>query len=183
MQPENAPDTAKPESDPAGGDGAAIARLAAMLSDPKFPTGDHAALRRMSPLAPGRAALALERALIGANVTVYGMEDARRWALIVHSLALARGRHDRGEPTGRKLFEIGLTEARLNQLLSADADTLFDLLPRLARRLAGQPANIDWLPLAQLARRVGVYEDRADETRLKIARDYARAQAAKEKAA
>jgi hypothetical protein len=35
-----------------------IARLAKHLSDPDFATGDHAALRRMDPRAPGRAAIA-----------------------------------------------------------------------------------------------------------------------------
>jgi CRISPR system Cascade subunit CasB len=157
-----------------------IAALAARLADPHFPTGDHAALRRMDPQHPGAAALPLFHALDRA-----GLEDGdapatvRRWALIVHCLALARGRHDWHAPTGKMLFEIGLSEARLDQLLAADLDVLFDLLPRIARRLAAQGGAIDWVPLARIVRWAGLHEDSAEEARLTIARSFARAQGAK----
>lgn len=152
----------------------ALAAMAGQLADPGFPTGEHAALRRMDPR-PGRiggAALPFERLRAGAGV---GEGDAERWALVVHALALARGRHDPRRPTGAALREAGLTDERLDLLLAADLDTLFDLLPRLARRLAASGAALDWLPLVEVVMNAGRDEAAADRARLRIARGYARA--------
>ena len=104
-----------------------------------------------------------------------GEGDSDRWALIVHSLALARGRHDPRMSSGRGLVSAGLTELRLDMLLAADLDVLFDLLPRLARRLSAGAVALDWLPLAEIVLNAGRDEDRADRARLQIARTYARA--------
>ena len=146
--------------------------LARRLSDPHFPTGDHAALRRMDPRAPGRSALALHRLMASVGLDVGG-EMASRWGLVVHCLALARGAHSKDLRTGTVLHDLPLTELRLNQLLAADQEVMFDLLPSLARRLAAQGATIDWAPLAMLA----LYGDQdiGDRSRLDIARAYARA--------
>ena len=171
-----------------------LASMAARLADPKFPTGDHAALRRMDPRAPdGMAEIAVERLLASAAVASSG-EDRRRWALIVHCLALVRGRHEREAPIGRVLADSLYSESRslysesrslysesrLNLLLSADFDVLTDLLPRLARFLDAHNAAADWLPLVRIARWAGRREDIADDERLRIARYYARASATKE---
>ena len=159
-----------------------LATMAARLADPKFPTGDHAALRRMDPRAPdGMAEIAVERLLASASAAVaFSGEGRRRWALIVHCLALARGRHEREAPIGRILANSLYSESRLNLLLSADFDVLTDLLPRLARFLDAHNAAADWLPLVRIARWTGCREDIADDERLRIARDYARAPATKE---
>lgn len=156
-----------------------IAALAGRLGDPNFPTGDHAALRRMDPRAPGRAAIALHKLMADVGLDEAG-EKAKRWALVIHCLALARGAHDKDKRTGAILHDLPLTELRLNQLLAADQDVLFDLLPSLARRLAAQGAAINWAPLAMLA----LYgdHDSSDRHRLDIARAYARAANSKEKA-
>ncbi len=154
-----------------------VAAMAARLADPAFPTGDHAALRRMNPRAPdGMAEIAVERLLASTTVAPSG-DDRRRWALIVHCLALARGRHERQAPIGRVLADSLYSESRLNLLLSADFDVLTDLLPRLARFLDTHNAAADWLPLVRIARWAGRCEDIADDQRLRIARDYARASA------
>ena len=50
-----------------------LAAIAGRLADPGFPTGDHAALRRMAPDAPsGHAEIAAER-------SVRGGERRSRW--------------------------------------------------------------------------------------------------------
>ena len=160
---------------------AAVARLLAGGADTPgehrpISTGEHAALRRMDPSSIGPAAFAFERLWVQAGAPE---SDPERWALIVHALALARGRHDPRRPTGAALQEVGLTEQRLNLLLAADLEVLFDLLPRLARRLDARAAALDWLPLADIVLNAGRNEVEADRARLRIARAYARASAAK----
>jgi len=154
-----------------------VAALAGRLSGSALPTGEHAALRRMDPAAPGRAALTLYRLLADAGIDTSGPESEKRWALVVHALALARGRHDRTRRIGAVLAEIGVSEARLNTLLAADFDVLLDLVPRLARRLDASGASADWLPLVRLVLSTGYasQEEQADEARLTIARAFARA--------
>ena len=168
-----------PDSHASRSDGFAkqVARLAHRLADPDFPTGEHAAIRRMDPTAPGPALLALHRLLAATGIDPPRL-DEQRWALLAHSLALAHGRHDPAARSGKTLHAIGVTEARLSQLLAADFDVLTDLLPRLARRLAATGQAIDWLPFALLALhagRPGYDEQSADRARLDIARSYARA--------
>ena len=154
-----------------------VATIAARLADRGFPTGDHAALRRMAPEAPsGRAEIAAERLFGAANADPEG-EDRRRWLLIVHCLALTRGRHAPDTRAGRVLADMHYSEERLSRLLSSDFEVIADVLPRLARWLDSKGVAIDWLPLARLARWTGRSEDRADRARHGIARDYARAAA------
>lgn len=153
-------------------DYAIVGRLASRLADPDFPTGDHAALRRMDPRAPGRAGVVLYRLIVDVGLDPAG-DRLRHWALVSHCLALVRGAHSKDIATGAALQALPMTELRLNQLLAADQDVLFDLLPGLARRLAAKGSALNWAPLAMLA----LYGDResSDCTRLEIARDFARA--------
>ena len=104
-------------------------------------------------------------------------EDRRRWLLIVHCLALTRGRHAPDTRAGRVLADMHYSEERLGRLLSSDFEMVADVLPRLARWLDSKGAAIDWLPLVRLARWTGRDEDNADRARHRIARDYARAAA------
>jgi len=157
-----------------------LAGLAARLADPVFPAADRAALRRMDPRArSGAAEIAIERLLVAVNADPDG-NDRCRWALIVHSIALVRGQHDPKAPLGQILFDCHYSEDRLNRLLRADFEGLIDLLPRLARFLAANNAAADWLPLARIVRWTGRLNDIADDCRLRIARNYARASAPKE---
>jgi CRISPR system Cascade subunit CasB len=173
MSPEAKPD---PASAPFPWLGKPIALLAGRLKQSAFPTGDHALLRRMSPLNPGRAVLPLYRLLHEAEIKSTEGEIGR-WALIVHCLALVRGDHDYTVRTGAALQEMGYSEARLNQLLAADFDLLVDLLPLLARRVASQRVSLNWLTLAELALWAGREETKADEARLRLARHYVQADA------
>ena len=154
-----------------------VAAVAARLADPGFPTGEHAVLRRMDPHAPaGRVEIAVERLFRSAGAEPDG-RDRKRWLLIIHCLALARGRHAREETTGRVLAELRYSEERLNRLFSTDFEVVADMMPRLARLLGAKGSAIDWLPLARIIRWTERNEDRADQARLRIARTYARAAA------
>ena len=154
-----------------------VAMVAARLADPEFPTGEHAALRRMDPRAPsGRAEVAAERLFQIAGAQPEG-NDRKRWLLIIHCLALARGRHAKDETTGRVLAELRYSEERLNRLFSSDFAVVADMMPRLARLLTAKGVPIDWLPLGRIIRWTGRNEDRADRARHYIARTYARAAA------
>jgi hypothetical protein len=152
-----------------------ISALAGRLAERRLPMADHAALRRMDPTAPGRGALAMHRLLVDAGIELRGDDDERRWALLVHAIALARGRHSRIQPLGVTLANVGMSEARINTLLAADIEVLEDLVPRMARRLNAAGAVADWVTLAHLILNTGRdgREDAADAARFDIARAYA----------
>jgi CRISPR type I-E-associated protein CasB/Cse2 len=158
------------------GVGGLVARLARHLSDPEFPTGDHAALRRLSTeRAELRHAMALYRLMEEVGISASDADGLRRWAAIVNALALCRGAHAPNRPCGAALAAIRFGEERLATLLTADRETLIDLLPRIARRLAAVNEPMDWCPLARLVLDVGRNEARADDMRSRIAREYVRA--------
>jgi CRISPR system Cascade subunit CasB len=157
--------------------GGLVARLARRLGDPAFPTGDHAALRRLSTDGPElRHAVALYRLMEDVGISASYTDQVRRWATIVNALALCRGAHDPDRFCGAALQAASFSEERLAALLAADRDTLIDLLPRVARRLAATGERMDWRPLARLLLDVGRNDARADEIRSRIAREYVRAQ-------
>ena len=156
-----------------------IAALAGRLGSPSFPTGDHAALRRMQPGDPsGRAQIAAERLFALAGLQPDGT-DRRRWLFVIHCLALAGGRHDRDAAAGQVLADIHYSEERLTRLLSTDFEVVADVIPRLARLIGSKAVPIDWLPLGQLLCLTGRNETRADRARHRIARTYARAAASR----
>lgn len=132
-----------------------------------------ARLRRVHPQHDGRAALfETEWLLQSAGVWSRDDDEHDRWALVLHCLAIAQGRHARGsafEP-GRVLARLRVSEARIKQIVEADAEVLADLIPRLARRLAADGATIDWWPLAELLLDSG--SPRADTARRRIVREY-----------
>ena len=157
--------------------GRLVARLARRLHDPEFPTGDHAALRRLSTERTElRHAVALYRVIEEVGISASDVDGLKRWASIVNALALCRGAHDPNRPCGAALAAIRFGEERLATLLAADRETLIDLLPRIARRVAAANEPMDWRPLARLVLDVGRNEARADDTRSRIAREYVRAE-------
>jgi CRISPR type I-E-associated protein CasB/Cse2 len=157
--------------------GGLVARIARRLGDPEFPTGDHAALRRLSTDGPElRHAVALYRLMEEFGISASDADQVRRWAAIVNALALCRGAHDPLQPCGAALAAMRFSEERLAALLAADRDALIDLVPRVARRLAATGERMDWRLLARLLLEVGRNDARADEIRSRIAREYVRAQ-------
>lgn len=147
-----------------------LQRISDWLTHPDTRMGDLASLRRMDPIDPSGAALVLYR-LLG-DVGMEG-EQSRSWSLIVHCLALAHGKHRSGGPNvGEALVALHYGEARLDLLLRADAETLADVLPRLARRLHAKGQLMDWWPLAKLILNRDSGRSNAQRAREQIARDY-----------
>jgi CRISPR type I-E-associated protein CasB/Cse2 len=134
--------------------------------------GDHAALRRMNPLDPGRAAVVVYDLMAEADVDLRDTDTLTRWCVLVHALALARGAHDSRTSIGSALTEIRFGEARLAQLLSANFALLSEIIPRLARRLHANQQPMDWFPLMHLLLAVDRHQDRTVEARLRIARSF-----------
>lgn len=149
--------------------------LARRLADPgvRISMADHAALRRMQPLAPGPAALPTYSLLSEVGVALDNADSVRRWTVIAHALALARGGHEPARKIGTALVEMKFSEARLAQLVSADFDLLSDIIPRLARRLNSQsPPRMDFAPLMRLLLTVDRDLPEAERARLEIARSF-----------
>lgn len=171
--------------------GETAVRIAGRLAREDFPRGDLAALRRMSPGsgqdAPAFWRLAARHNLLGAP------EVERKWALIIHGLALmtptsahdraASSAHDPQTSVGSALFgsessgESGFySELRLNRLLAARGDVLRVLLARMFRMLGSGGVAFDWREMARLVMLDGLDQAGAERARQRIARDYFRAE-------
>lgn len=172
-------DDATPTADAASKD--PIASLAGQVRHAG--TGTLARLRRFHPLTHPQAALFdAERLLLAADVQPHDAQQRQRWALLLHCLALAQGRHDSrfdADP-GAVLARLRFGEARLRQLVEADASVLASLMPRLARRLAAAGASVNWWPLADLLLQGGpsdmAGQARADAARQRLIRRFLDAQ-------
>ena len=154
--------------------------------------GGLAGLRRMNPNEPDAAAfwrLMASEDLLG-NTAI-----ERKWGLILHGIALmtrtvggedvaSRSAHDEQMPVGRALFLGGdsqrttefYSETRLNRMLTARDDMLRVLLARMFRMLAAEDASFNWREMATFILNEGYDEDRAEDSRRRIARDYYQAQ-------
>lgn len=157
--------------------------IANQLSSPRIDMGLLSALRRFNPLTDGRHSLfETQKVLLDAGIDLPAdSKGQQRWALIVHCLAIVRGAHHDHRDTGSKLADLGLSEARLRQLIEADGPLLCDLLPTLARRLAAASVTLNWWPLAELALTLDDEAGRArsQRARLQIVQGFLRATAAK----
>lgn len=159
-----------------------VASLAGLLRSPGTSTAARARLRRADPRFGSRDAVFEAAAMFAAaDVRADDPDMHRRWFTVLHCLALADGRHDprAASAAGAVLARIGFKEARMRQLVEADADTLIDLVPRIARRLAAQGAVLNWWPLADLLLHAGTgvatREERADAARRRLVEQFVRA--------
>ncbi len=155
---------------------ATICGLAETIEAKEFERGDHAKLRRMNPDDPDTAPFWRLMSRDGMPRS----PDVRKWGLIIHGIALvshgAEKAHNPKIPVGRVLYEGNgkrvpfYSEERLAKLLAARGPTLHRLLARLFRMLGGCAFN--WREMAWFILNEGYNEDRADQARVKIARDY-----------
>ncbi len=162
-----------------------IAGRIARLGD--FRRGDLAELRRMDPGAPDAAVFWR----LMAEYDLFGNPDVeRKWALILHGIALMTSRNTAGGATpaahdgytsiGRALFlgsesrrETGhYSETRLNRLLTSRGPMLRTLLARMFRMLASNGVTFNWREMAQFILNEGYDEEAAERARRRIARDY-----------
>ena len=154
--------------------------------------GDLAELRRMDPDDPNAAVF---WRLLGHNELLNSGEAVeRKWALILHGIALMTPTNSAGDnpqtahdvymPVGRALFLGGqaqraqgfYSESRLNRLLTARGPMLRILLARLFRMLAAADVSFNWREMAQFILNEGYNEDEAGQCRRRIAREYYRAE-------
>ena len=156
--------------------------IAAQLASPAVNTGMLAALRRFNPVSDGQHnVFEVQQVLLGAGIDLPASSPAQpHWALVVHCLAIVRGAHHDARDTGARLADLGLSEARVRQLIEADAALLADLLPALARRLSASGVTLNWWPLALLVLSLDDAEPaRRQGARREIAQGFIRASAAK----
>lgn len=129
---------------------ARVEKMAALLASSHYPAGDRAALKRY---APGQSPpLAFYRLWLKHLGDELPPEDkAGRWALLAWGLALGGpGAHQPRRPLGVALGKAGFSEARLERLLAADADTQLELFAALARFMASKREGFDWAEAARL---------------------------------
>lgn len=150
--------------------------------------GDLAELRRMDPDDPDAAVF--WRLLAQYELLNSGEAVERKWALILHGIALMtpansggdnpQTAHDGYMPVGRALFLGGeaqraqgfYSESRLNRLLTARGTMLRVLQARMFRMLAASGVSFNWREMAQFILNEVYNEDAAEQGRRRIARDY-----------
>jgi CRISPR system Cascade subunit CasB len=157
-----------------------IADLTARLGQESFGTGPLAELRRIDPKRAFLSAPALHR-LLARYVPDDWLRGAgtNRWALLVHLLALAApDQHRGGTSLGAALFAADYSEGRLTRLLEARVEEFATVLPRMVRFLVAKGERLNPFELARLVIWRG-----AEADRLRIARDYYRAEAKRPEAA
>ena len=159
--------------------------VANQLARPDFPRGDLAALRRMSP---GAADVPAFWRLAARYGLLRGIEVERKWALIIHGIALMTpttgggNAHDPQRSVGAALYagpEAGratalYSESRLNRLLIAREKMLQTLLSRMFRMLAAAGVSFDWREMARFILNDGYDESKSEQARRRIARSYYR---------
>ncbi len=151
-----------------------------------LPNGERAQLRRMYLTGRHEAEGIVARLLIIAGVTIPPGNDAfRPWKMLVHCAAVLSGTGRKGAPSharrsvGSALHQAGLKENRVLRLLSARGPMLDSILVQTMRRLAQTDVGpVDLFTIFNLLRD---REDKAEEARLRIARDFYAADARSKK--
>lgn len=167
--PEPAPPSKLPE---------VVRAIAFQLHPDRLGTGPLAMLRRLDPKG-SLAEPALQRMLwrdprLEPWLDGNGM---RRWALLVHAMALAAPDLLQGhDGLGRALHAAGYSEGRLSRLLDARAEDLAVAVPRLVRFLVAKGQALDPVALAWFVHGVAAGDEAAEKQRETIARDYYRAE-------
>lgn len=145
-----------------------IGHLAGVICNERFPTGERAALRRMTP---GQGlALSFYRFAL-AHLPSNWELNVDDWVAIVAGMAIMSPnahRFDRG--VGRALAEAAYSEARLERLLAAEAQTLRILVLRAARFLAAKSSPCNWTDFAQLL--LTKDDEKRELLKRRIARDF-----------
>jgi CRISPR type I-E-associated protein CasB/Cse2 len=155
-----------------------IGIIANRLSGEGFGTGPLAELRRLDPAGP-LSEPALHRLLTNVPEAWLKGDGLRRWALIIHVMALAAP--DALKATtrlGSALLAAGFKEGRLVNLLDATSDELLAALPRGVRFLVARGQNLNAFAVADLVLSAGRDNGSwAESVRQRIAQDYYRAEA------
>ncbi len=162
--------------------GNSITNLVETIEGKEFGPGNRAKLRRMDPNNPNTAIFWQLTSWDGMPRNL----DIGKWGLILHGMALmAHGAGLAHRPqifVGQALHQGSgkrtpfYSEARLATLLSARGPALYRLLARLFRMLANEGCAFNWREMAWFILNSGENEDRAEESRIGIARAYYQAE-------
>jgi len=167
----------------------AVARLVNDRHDASLPRGDIAALRRedgaTSPTFYKLAALVLDEERLPRPAALRD-EAERRWARVVHLLALTGGQHALASPgvptTGAALAKVELAEPRFLRFVRAEGEALEAAARAAIAPLRQQAATFDPRDLAALVLSAPhpawrFHHEDADAVRRRLARDFYRAAA------
>lgn len=154
-----------------------VSRIANRLGDEKFPRGELAELRRMSPESPGPAFWKLMAQVQPELLSADNNAPIRRWALVVQSLAALAALPQSDAPLGEALAEAGVSERRFDRLLRADEEQLPDLLRAAIHQLNAGARAGKRIELAELI--LSTDESKAERVRVRLARDFYRTTHAK----
>ncbi|CAL1239614.1 type I-E CRISPR-associated protein Cse2/CasB [Candidatus Methylocalor cossyra] len=147
-----------------------MTNLVRLLEAAEFPPRRRAELRRMTP--GHRPPLAFLQLAYQA-LPEHWEEKSWAWMTLVAGIALmCPDPHRADRPAGRVLAEVGLSEYRLEQLLSCEGEALHRLLLGIARLLGARRLQVNWLDFACLLLESGPRGK--DDIRLAIARDFYR---------
>jgi CRISPR type I-E-associated protein CasB/Cse2 len=138
-------------------------------------TGERAELRRHKPDDPGGPAF--WRIVVSRLEPDYlpgggsARDNAlRQWAVILRAIAELDGMHNEGRRLGAALADIQVSELRLNKLLRASGEPLFDEVRTIAHQLATAAVPVDLTGIARLVLSEGQPHEQA--VRQTIANDY-----------
>lgn len=149
-----------------------------------FSTGEVAELRRLdadkgvdSTCAPFWRIVVNELEPAGLIREKDGAEDLGSWIAIIKSLAQMAGLHRPGRPFGTALAAADVSEMRLNRLLRARGEALYDQLRVTLHALASHGEGADGLDIAYFVLSdAGPDEDFRERVRRRVARFYYRAE-------
>lgn len=145
-------------------------KLARIICSDNFPTGDRAALRRMTP--GDDPPLQFYRFFFR-HLGDDHLDDLLKWKTICAGIAImAPHAHNSGINAGRALAETGYAEQRLERLLAAKDETRDTLLLRAARFLAAKGSSVNWGDFAWLI--MAKNDEQVERAKRKIASDYYR---------
>lgn len=128
-----------------------IGHIVKVISSDRFPTGDRAALRRMTPGQP--LPLVFYRFALQHLPEGWDRDQDRLldWVTIVAGIALmSPNAHRIDLPLGKALAEARYSEVRLERLLASEGSIRRILLLRAARFLAAKGSPCNWVDTAQL---------------------------------
>lgn len=146
-----------------------IGRIAGTICNDRFPTGDRAMLRRMTPGAA--PPLRFYRFALDVGFPGNWEHQVADWMTIVAGIALmSPNAHRPDVGFGKALAESRFSESRLERLLASEHMTRRTLLLRAVRFLAGKNAPMNWNQAAQLLLTKDVMV--REQVHRRIARDF-----------
>jgi CRISPR system Cascade subunit CasB len=152
----------------------AVAMLVGQVHE--LDNGPRAELRRATPRSPWSAALWRLLAKLPEHAWSWDEErraqEERRWSVLLAAMAASSGLSDAApQRMGATLKEASYSELRLNRLLRAEEDKLFDQVRAMAATLESKGFAPNWYQLARLLF-VDASTDAGESIRRQIARDY-----------